>query len=78
MVLLFELQQIGLVQKNLTVPVSYVAVPFPEAVKALFEEKTSELTLVSQKAKWLTEKFSHNPPVIAIPESNPTPCTIYK
>ncbi len=47
--------------------------PFAEAVKMLFAVKASELTLISQKAKYVTEKFSHNPPALAVVES-PLPC----
>ncbi len=68
---LLELWQLGLVHKNLTVPVSYVAVPFPEAVKVLFAARASELTLISQKATHVTEKFSQTPPARATLES---PC----
>ncbi len=67
--LLLELQQLGLVQKNLTVPVSYVAVPFPEAVKTLFAVRASELMVISHKAKHVTEKFSQNPPAPSVMES---------
>jgi sugar-specific transcriptional regulator TrmB len=66
--LLLELQQLGLVRKNLTVPVSYCAVPFPEAVKMLFAARAGELTLISQKAKHVTEKYSQKPLAKAAPE----------
>jgi sugar-specific transcriptional regulator TrmB len=57
--LLLELTQMGLAHKNLTTPVSYTAVPFPEAAKILFETKARELTMISQKAEQITEKYSH-------------------
>jgi hypothetical protein len=66
--LLLELQQLGLVHKKLTFPVSYTAVAFPDAIKALFEVKASELNLISQKAEWVTEKFIQNPPVMVLRE----------
>jgi sugar-specific transcriptional regulator TrmB len=71
--LLMELQQLGLVQKKLTFPVSYAAVSFPEAVKMLFAAKACELTLISRKAESVTEKFTQNPPVVMLPEP-PMPC----
>jgi sugar-specific transcriptional regulator TrmB len=66
--LLLELQQLGLVEKKLTFPVSYTAIPFPQAVKALFEAKASELNLISQKAERVTEKFIQNPPALLLRE----------
>lgn len=66
--MLLELQQMGLVCKKLTFPISYTAAPFPEAVKLLFEGKASELALISQKAERVTEKFTQNPPPLALPE----------
>ncbi len=59
--LLSQLQQLGLVKQNLTVPVTYAATPLSETMKTLFEQKTNELTLISQKAKQLTKKLSQTP-----------------
>jgi sugar-specific transcriptional regulator TrmB len=58
----------GLVEKNLTTTARYCAVPFPEAVKMLFEEKADELTLLSRKAERVTLKFSLNPSAVAVAE----------
>lgn len=40
--LLFELEQLGIVKPNLTVPDSYGAVPFAEAMKLLLKRKTEQ------------------------------------
>jgi sugar-specific transcriptional regulator TrmB len=71
--LLLELQQLGLVRQNLTVPVSYAATPLSEAVKMLFEQKANELTLMSQKAKHLTKKLDQTPRLAMI-TAPPKPC----
>lgn len=42
--LLLELQQMGLVRKNLTAPNTYSAMPFLEATRLLFERKAKEVT----------------------------------
>jgi sugar-specific transcriptional regulator TrmB len=68
-----ELLELGLVRQNLTTPSSYMAVPFTETVTMLFEEKTKTLTLISQKAKRVTEKYRQNPPALTATDL-PTPC----
>ena len=52
--LLESLQQLGLVQQNVSVPMSYVATSLSSGIKLLLEHKSSELTVMSQKAAWLT------------------------
>ncbi len=52
--LLSELQRLGLVRQNLTVPVSYSATSFVEGVRLLLERKTKELTALTLKANQLT------------------------
>ena len=52
--LLEGLAQLGLVQLNVSVPKSYVATPLAEGIKLLLEHKASELSVMSQKAAWLT------------------------
>ncbi len=69
--LLFELQQMGLVRQNLTVPVSYVALPIAEAVALLLEQKTNELVLVTQRAKRLTTRLSQARLVSLVEASKP-------
>jgi len=71
--LLLELQQLGLVRQNLTVPVTYAAMALSEALKMLFEKREGELALMSLKAKRLTEKLIQTPPVAAFAEA-PKPC----
>ena len=56
--LLDSLQQLGLAQQNVTVPITYSATPLAEGIRLLLEQKTSELSLISQKAKRLTGKLS--------------------
>ena len=56
--LLESLAQLGLAQQNLSVPTTYSATPIAEGIRLLLEQKTSELTLVSQKATRLTKKLS--------------------
>lgn len=55
--LLEGLRQLGLVQQNVSVPASFVATPIDEGIRLLLEQKASELSLMSQKAKRLTEKL---------------------
>lgn len=55
--LLASLHQLGLVQQSLTVPVNYTAIPIAVAIKILLKQKTTQLTLISQKAKELTKKL---------------------
>ena len=52
--LLESLAQLGLVQQNVSVPTSYAATPLAEGIKLLLEHKASELSVMSQKAAWLT------------------------
>lgn len=55
--LLLELQQMGLVKQNLTVPISYSAAAFSETAKRLLEQKTHELVLISQRADRILEQL---------------------
>ena len=63
--LLGGLAQLGLVQLNVSVPTSYGATPLAEGIKLLLEHKASELSVMSQKAAWLTR----NPGQIQISRS---------
>ena len=56
--LLESLQRLGLVQQNVTVPNTYSATPIAEGIRLLLEQKTSELSLISQKAKRLSKKLN--------------------
>ena len=58
--LIDSLQQLGLVQRNITVPTTFMATPIGEGVKLLLEQKTSELSVMCQNAKKLTKKLSQN------------------
>ncbi len=55
--LIEELQQLGLVQRNVTIPTTYTATPIAEGTKLLLQNKTSELNLICQKAKQITKKL---------------------
>jgi len=50
-----DLQQMGLVQKNVTAPTTFTATPLADVIKRLLEQKTKQLTLIRQKAKQLTK-----------------------
>ncbi len=52
------LQQLGLVQQNVTVPASYSAVPIEDAVRLLLEDRHGELQFVSQRAERLIKKLN--------------------
>jgi hypothetical protein len=67
--LLSELQQTGLVLKNLTIPTVYSAVAFPEAVKLLFEKHAGRE--ISLMANYLTGKFSLSPSNAAVELTKP-------
>jgi sugar-specific transcriptional regulator TrmB len=58
--LLSELQQMGLVKQNLTVPTTYTPTSFVEAARVLFEHRANELTLISQKARKVTKKYDRS------------------
>ena len=63
--LLLELQQLGLVRQNLTVPVSYSPTPIAEGARLLLERKTEELTTLTVKANRLTSNLVQTQPSIA-------------
>jgi sugar-specific transcriptional regulator TrmB len=60
-----ELQQLGLVRQNLTVPVSYTPAPITETARLLLERKTEELTNLTAKANQLTKKLTQAQPPLA-------------
>ena len=69
--LLEGLAQLGLVQQNVSVPTSYGATPLAEGIKLLLEHKASELTVMSEKAAWLTrilDKTKRFAPVAVAPK----------
>jgi sugar-specific transcriptional regulator TrmB len=71
--LLIELQQLGLVKQNLTVPVSYTPKPLLDTLKLLLEQRSNDLTVVTRKAKLLAGKL--NPTLPAGTMNLPTkPC----
>ncbi len=53
-----SLQLIGLVQRNVTAPTTFTAAPIAEGTKLLLQQKTSELSIMCQKAKQLTKQFN--------------------
>ena len=65
--LIDSLQELGLVQRNVTLPTTFTATPISDGVKLLLQHKTSELSVMCQKAKHLTKKLS---------QTNPTPLAI--
>jgi len=68
-----SLQQIGLVQRNVSAPTTYTVTPITDAVKLLLQQKTSELSIICQKAKQLTRKLSQsNSQILTAIELNPT------
>ncbi|MCW4018978.1 MAG: hypothetical protein NWF00_09925 [Candidatus Bathyarchaeota archaeon] len=69
-----SLQKIGLVQRNVTAPTTFTATPIAEGTKLLLAQKTSELSIMCQKATQLTKKLSQatcNPYSVA---SDQKPC----
>jgi sugar-specific transcriptional regulator TrmB len=62
--LLDSLSQLGLIQRNLSAPATFTPTPIAETVKLLIRQKSSELNLLSQKAKKLTKKLSQNGPSV--------------
>jgi sugar-specific transcriptional regulator TrmB len=66
--LIDSLQELGLVQRNVTLPTTFTATPISEGVKLLLQHKTSELSVMCQKAKTLAKKLSQTP--------TPTPLAI--
>ncbi len=70
--LLSELQRLGLVRQNLTVPVSYSAISFVEGVRLLLERRTEELTSLTVKANQLTSNPAQAQ--LAVAPFAPKPC----
>lgn len=58
--LLGRLQQLGLVQQNISFPTTFTVTPIADGVKLLLKQKTSELDIINQKVKQLTKKLSQN------------------
>jgi sugar-specific transcriptional regulator TrmB len=56
--LIDSLQQIGLVQRNITAPTTFTALPIAGGTKLLLQQKTSELSVMCRQAKLLTKKLS--------------------
>jgi sugar-specific transcriptional regulator TrmB len=64
-----DLQQMGLVQKNVSVPTTYTATPLADVIKMLLEQKRTELTFIRQKTKQLIKKLQSSPyPLTVEPE----------
>ena len=58
--LIEDLKLAGLVEQNLTVPISYTAIPIAEAIKLLLEQKTDQLIALTVKGKELARKLNQN------------------
>jgi sugar-specific transcriptional regulator TrmB len=54
------LQEMGLIQKNITNPTTYTATPIAEAASMLLQQKTTQLSVISQQIKQLTTRLSQN------------------
>jgi len=52
-----ELEQIGIVQRIISMPTTFSPTPLPETAKLLLSQKTAELINLHQKTKQLTKKF---------------------
>ena len=52
-----SLMQMGLVQRNVSVPITYTPTPIEEAIKMLLQQKTSQLETVATQAKLLSERL---------------------
>jgi sugar-specific transcriptional regulator TrmB len=64
--LLGNLQKRGLVHQNIMVPTTYLATPLTEGIRSLLEQKTNELTRISQKVKQRIQK----PPDPGLPSTD--------
>ena len=53
-----DLKLAGLVEQNLTVPISYTATPIAEAMKLLLEQKTDQLITITKTATQLAKKLN--------------------
>jgi sugar-specific transcriptional regulator TrmB len=58
--LLDDLSQLGLIQRNISTPMTFTPTPIAEGIKLLLKQRSSELNMLSQKAKQLTKKLSQN------------------
>ncbi|MCW4029780.1 MAG: hypothetical protein NWE92_09080 [Candidatus Bathyarchaeota archaeon] len=68
--LLDDLRLLGLVRQNVTLPTTYTAVPVSEGLAILLNQKTIDLTHLTQKVKNLSKKFNQTeqlPSVIVRP-----------
>jgi len=52
-----ELEQIGLVQRTISLPTTFSATPLSETAKLLLSQKTAELINLHKKTKQLTKKY---------------------
>ncbi len=54
------LQEMGLMQKNITNPATYTATPIVEVASMLLQQKTTQLNILSEQMKQLTKKLCQN------------------
>jgi sugar-specific transcriptional regulator TrmB len=64
--LIVGMQELGIMQKNLTNPTTYTATPIGQASRLLLQQKTIELSSLTQQTKQLTRKLSQNGPVVPV------------
>src|SRR5690554_3980552 len=57
--ILDDLQQMGLIRKNITTPTTFTATPLSDIAKVLLTQKTVELSSVRQKTKQLIKKLDN-------------------
>ncbi|MGD6809876.1 MAG: TrmB family transcriptional regulator [Candidatus Bathyarchaeia archaeon] len=57
-IVLDSLQQIGLVQKRITYPLTFTATPINQALQMLCQQKILELSTITKKIKDLTKKYN--------------------
>ncbi len=70
--LLDSLLELGLVQQNVTVPVTFAATPIAEGVRLLLAQKTGQISVMRQQTKWLIKKLSQ--PCLLTPVVDIKPC----
>ncbi len=55
-----SLQEMGLIQKNITIPTTFAATPLNQVLKILLQQKEREFNTVRQKTKCLAKKLETN------------------
>ncbi len=76
--LIGSLQEMGLVQRNITAPTTFTATPIGEVTNLLLEQKTSELKVMSQRVKHLKETLSQNGRSVRLIDLEPCFGTVFE